>query len=69
MTMNDSYKDTKLILKGKKKLNIVLCELAKWITVEYNAKVLNIYYDTFTVDKSQRPRLEIVLEKRMEIDI
>ena len=60
--LNYSYEDTKLILKGKKKLNIVLSVLAKWITFKYNVKVLNIYYDFSTI-----PILYIILEKRTEI--
>lgn len=58
-TDND-YLDTKLILKKEKKMNPTLQKLKEWITVEFNQRVLNIYYDT--IDNGNRPRLNVIFE-------
>src|SRR5690554_4930853 len=68
ITTNDySYKDTKLIKQGKKNMNAIFTELAKWINNKYSVNVLNICYEEISSSNSKRPRLEIVLEYKKDV--
>jgi hypothetical protein len=54
------YIETKLILKKEKKMNPILQKLKEWITMEFNQRVLNLYYDT--IEYGNRPRLNVIFE-------
>ncbi|MCW7471867.1 hypothetical protein [Leptospira kanakyensis] len=54
------YKNTKLILKGKKKLEEPFINLSKWINEVYSVNSVNIIYDK--VIPNDRPRLQVILE-------
>lgn len=55
------FKETKLIKRGKRKMNSDFLLLAEWINATFNVFVINIFYDT--IDKTDyRPRLTIIFE-------
>ncbi|MDG2331717.1 MAG: hypothetical protein P8M05_09005 [Flavobacteriales bacterium] len=54
------YTDTKQILKKEKELNPIFLKLIDWISIEFNQRVLNLYYDT--IDNGKRPRLNVIFE-------
>ena len=54
------YKVTKLIKKGAATLSPEFVDLANWIAVEYDVRVLNIIYDT--IENTKTPRLWIIME-------
>jgi uncharacterized C2H2 Zn-finger protein len=58
------YKETKLILKGKKKLNPIFIELFNWINNKYSVNVINILYDKTEYFKT--PRLQVVFKKEKD---
>jgi hypothetical protein len=60
MPSDRDYKVTKSIKFGKRVLDSPYYELAQWIKFEFNAVVLNIYYDL--IKPENRPRLNIVFE-------
>ena len=60
MPSDRDYKVTKSIKCGKRVLDSPYYELAQWIKFEFNAVVLNIYYDL--IKPENRPRLNIVFE-------
>jgi hypothetical protein len=59
-TKDLDYIDTKLVKQGKKALNIAFVEIIEWVELEFQVKLLNIYYD---INKPfNNPRINIVLE-------
>ena len=60
MPSDKDYKETKKIMKGKKKLRSPFRELSEWILKKYGTPVLNIYEDKMIPDNS--PRLNVVFE-------
>jgi len=60
MPSDSDYKETKQIMLGKAAMKQEFKKLAEWIDKKYDVKTINIVYDT--IDKGQRPRLEICFE-------
>ena len=60
MPSDKDYKETKQIMLGKKVMQPEFKPLAEWIDKTYGVKTINIFYDT--IDKGNRPRLEIYFE-------
>jgi hypothetical protein len=58
------YTKTKRIILGKEKMKTEFLPLAEWIDKTYGVKTINIIYDT--IDKGQRPRLQICFEFEKE---
>ena len=64
MPSDKDYKETKQIMLGKKVMRPEFKPLAEWIDKTYGVKTINIFYDT--IDKGNRPRLEICFEHPKE---
>ena len=64
MPSDKDYKETKQIMLGKKVMQPEFKPLAEWIDKTYGVKTINIFYDT--IDKGNRPRLEICFEHPKE---
>jgi hypothetical protein len=64
MPSDKDYKETKQIMHGKKVMQPEFKPLAEWIDKTYGVKTINIFYDT--IDKGNRPRLEICFEHPKE---
>lgn len=64
MPSDKDYKETKLIMSGKKEMNPDFKPLADWIDNKFNVKTINCKYDT--IDKGTRPRLGVFFETARE---
>jgi hypothetical protein len=62
---DSGYINTKFIKRGSERLDPVFQVLADWINLEFDALVLNIFYDKINTDKD-RPRLNIIFEHEFE---
>ncbi|MCB9309757.1 MAG: hypothetical protein H6567_06865 [Lewinellaceae bacterium] len=60
------YTDTKRILKKEKEMNPIFQKLKDWISIEFNQRVLNLYYDT--IDNGKRPRLNVIFENYQSVN-
>lgn len=59
-SLDDEYKDTMEVKKGKRILPEISERLIKWINKEYEVHAINIYYDKIIPD--DRPRIQIIFE-------
>ena len=66
MPSDKDYKETKQIMLGKKVMQPEFKPLAERIDKTYGVKTINIFYNT--IDKGNRPRLEICFEHPKEKD-
>ncbi|MBN2364481.1 hypothetical protein JXL83_10170 [candidate division WOR-3 bacterium] len=60
------YRETKLIMLGRKEIKPEFKSLAKWIDDNFCVKTINIFFDT--IDDGTRPRLGIFFECTEEAD-
>ena len=61
VSSDPDYLDTKLVKQGIKKLDPTFQELADWININFETKVLNVYFEFMVKDKDL-PRLSIIFE-------
>lgn len=61
ISSDPDYLDTKLVKQGVKKIDSTFQELADWIDLNFETKVLNVYYELIKINKNQ-PRLSIIFE-------
>ena len=61
------YELTRQIKKGFSQLEFPFDSIANWIQNRFNARPINIIYDTLPEDN--RPRLQVVLDKVSDLDI
>ena len=65
MYSDKDYKETKQIKLGNRLINPDFKDLADWINVSFDSKVINIYYDTIQ-GNLDRPRLSIIFEYQLD---
>ena len=61
VSSDPDYLDTKLVKQGIKKLDPTFQELADWININFETKVLNVYFEFMVKDKDL-PRLSMIFE-------
>jgi hypothetical protein len=59
---DDIYKETKEIVRGKRRQSPLVMELAEWFRIKYSVKVLNIQFSKLTGPQENRFRLYVIIE-------
>lgn len=63
---DDIYKETKEIVRGKRRPSPLVMELAEWFRIKYSVKVLNIQFSKLPGPQENRFRLYVIVENTQD---